>query len=267
MDMLAHYGFHKIPFTQELQPDEHLPLPHFDQALADLRKSVEKRMCATLIAPSGTGKTGVLRLLRHHLPEARYHVRYVKVTSLSKRDLCREITAACGLRPAGTYPNLVRRLQEHWEVSSQTDGIRHLLILDEAHDMRPEVLAILRILTNFEMDSRLVLSVVLAGQPALKVLLRKEELEDVARRMAAYATLRLLSRDETIKYVEHRCAIAGASSVPFDTGALEAIYEMSRGNMRTIDHLALEALEIAADSDAETVASGHIIAARRKLWP
>ena len=47
-------------------------------------------------------------------------------------------------QPAGNYPNLVRRLREHWEVSSQADGIRNLLILDETPDIRPEVLAILR---------------------------------------------------------------------------------------------------------------------------
>ena len=256
-------GVHEIA----LRPDEHLSLPHFDEALDDLRKPADRRMSAALIAPSGTGKTSVLRLLRHSLPEARYHVRYVKVTSLSMRDFCSEVSAACGLQPAGTYPNLVRRLQAHWETAAQNDGIRYLLILDEAHDMRPEVLGILRILTNFEMDSRLVLSVILSGQPPLKAALNKEDLEDVARRMAVYATLRLLSRDETCRYVEHRCAIAGAATSPFDSGALDAIYEMSRGNMRTIDHLALEALENAALGGAATVASGHVIAARRKLWP
>ena len=266
MDMQAHFGFHKLPFTQELRPDEHLALPHFDEALGELRQSVERRMCGALIAPSGPGKTGVLRLLRHGLPEARYHVRYVKVTSLSKRDMCREIAAACGLAPAGSFPYLVRRLQEHWEASSNTDGVRPLLVLDEAHDMRPEVLAILRILTNFEMDSRLVLSVVVAGQPALKSLLAKDLLEDVARRIDAYATLRLLSRDESDRYVEHRSAIAGATTTPFDTGSFEAIYEMSRGNMRAIDHLALKALQIAAEAEASVVSSGHVVAARSKLW-
>jgi len=267
MDLLAHFGMRKLPFTQELLPEEHLALPHLDEALFDMRKTVERRLCFVLMAPSGGGKTGLVRLLRHQLPEARYHVHYVKVTSLSKRDLCREIAAACSLPPVGSYPTLVRRLQEHWEGESQTDGVRPVLILDEAHDIRDEVLAILRILTNFEMDSRLVVSIVLCGQSGLRVALSRDALEDVARRIASYATLRLLSRDETGLYIEHRCAIAGATAQPFDQGAQDAIHEMSRGNMRAIDRLALGALELAADSGAEAVSSGQVIAARRKLWP
>ena len=48
-------------------------------------------MSAALIAPAGTGKTALLRHLRSVLPEPRYYVQYVKVTGLSKRDMCREI--------------------------------------------------------------------------------------------------------------------------------------------------------------------------------
>jgi type II secretory pathway predicted ATPase ExeA len=267
MDMLAHFGFRKTPFTLELSPEEHLDLPHFDSALVRMTKVVEKRLCATITAVPGTGKTSLIRLLDHRLPEARYRVHYVKVTSLSKRDFCREIAAVCGIAPVGTYPNLVRKLQQHWETSSAVDGLRTILILDEAHDIRPEVLAILRILTNFEMDSRLVISIILAGQPPLKAMLGRDELEDVAKRIATYVDLRLLSRDETLLYIEHRCLIAGAATTHFDTAALEAIYEMSRGNMRAIDRLALEALEIAAEAKAGVVSSGHVVAAKRNLWP
>lgn len=267
MDTLAHFGFRKTPFTQELTPDEHLPLPHIDKARVEIKRAIERRLPAALIAPAGAGKTSLVRSLCHDLPDARYLVRYVKVTNLSKRDFCREIAAACSLRPVGTYPNLVRRLQEHWEASTGSDGLRPVLILDEAHDMSPEVLGILRILTNFDMDSRLVLSVVLCGQPPLKAMLNRDELEDVARRIASYSTLRLLSRDETARYVDHRCAIAGAATSPFDPAATEAIYEMSRGNMRTIDRLALEAIEIAAAAGAKAVGSGNVVAARSSLWP
>jgi general secretion pathway protein A len=117
------------------------------------------------------------------------------------------------------------------------------------------------------MDSRLVLSVVLAGQPPLGTLLSREDLDAVAQRLAHYATLRLLSRDETTQYIEHRCAIAGAASTPLDGGAIDAIYEMSRGNLRAIDRLALKTLEIAAARDVETAASAHVAQARKQLWP
>jgi general secretion pathway protein A len=122
-------------------------------------------------------------------------------------------------------------------------------------------------LTNFEMDSRLVLSVVLAGQPPLATLLRRSELEGIARRFAHYAQLRPLSRDETAAYVAHRCTVAGAATVPFDQGSLDALFEIGRGNLRATDQLALKALEIAAAKEADTVESVHVIDARRLLWP
>ncbi len=267
MDLLSLFGMHKPPFTREIQPEEHLGFPFADEAFEGLLQAVSGRMSCALISPAGTGKTALLRRLRGALPEARYHVRYVKVTSLSKRDMCREIAAACGLSPAGTYPALVRKLQQHWDDGMGTDGVRPVLILDEGHDLRHDVLAILRILTNFDMDSRLVLSIVLAGQPPLGTMLAREDLDAVARRLAHYAVLRLLSRDETTQYIEHRCAIAGAATVPFDSGAIDSIYEMSRGNLRAIDRLGLKSLEIAAARDVETAASAHVAQAPKQLWP
>ena len=170
------------------------------------------------------------------------------------------------LSPTGIYPALVRKLQDAF-AHTTSDGMRPVILLDEAHDLRPESLAMLRVLTNFEMDSRLVVSVVLAGQPHLKLLLRHPEQTAIAHRLAHYAELRLLSRDETRAYVEHRCTLAGARTNPFDADAQETIFEMSRGNLRAIDRLALAALHLAAKASHTTVSSGDVIAARKSLWP
>ena len=242
-------------------------MPHLDPIRDALVDRLERRMSAAIIAPAGTGKTCLLRAVRARLPDARYRVHYVKVTDLGKRDLCREVANAVGVPPAGSYPMLVRRLQEDFEQTSATDGVRFVLVLDDAHEIRPDVLGVLRILTNFEWDSRLVLSVVLAGQPPLETMLKKASLEDVAQRIAYYARLRLLSRDETVRYVEHRCTIAGARTVPFDGGAVDTVFEMSRGNLRAIDRLALAALDETAARSAATVASTDVVAARKHLWP
>lgn len=267
-DFRSRFGFHTTPFTRELPVDDRYHNPVFQEVIDSLAQVADKRMSAALIAPAGTGKTALLRaLVRDHLPEARYRVHYTKVTDLSKRDICREIALAAGAPPAGSYPYLVRNLQERFSSLSETDGLRPVLILDDAHDLRPQVLGVLRVLTNFEMDSRLVLSVLLAGQPPLKELLHRPAFEDVARRLAHYATLRLLSRSETTEYLEHRSTVAGATTVPFDSKAVDAIYEIGRGNLRATDRLALKGLEVAHGENADVVDHTHVVCARKVLWP
>ena len=266
-DLRSRFGFHCLPFTREIPVEDRFMHELYERPLKHLFGTLDKRMSAALIAPAGTGKTMLLRALMARLPHARYRVHYVKVTDLSKRDLCREIATAMGLQPAGSYPLLVRRLQERLVDDLDADGVRPAIFLDDSHGIRAEVLGILRILTNFEMDSRLVVSFVLAGQPPLTRLLRDERLVDVAHRLAHCATLRPLSRPETGAYIEHRCRVAGATATPFDGGAVEALYEIGRGNPRATDHLALQAVELAHEADGDTVDAEHITAARHLLWP
>lgn len=266
MDLRARFGFHQTPFTREIRIDHRFRLPATDDALDAVAATVEQRLSAALIAPAGTGKTAILRALVARLPEARYRCHYVKVTGLSKRDMCREIATAIGAPPAGAFPFLLRRIQERFTQDTETDGVRPVLLLDEAHELRPDVLAMLRVLTNFDMDSRLVLSLVLAGQAPLAALLRRDELEDVARRISHYATLRLLSRDEMGRYVEHRCTVAGAVNVPFDAAAMDALYELGRGNLRATDALALKALELAHRQGRDVVDAAPVLEARKCLW-
>ena len=204
MDLRSTFGLHATPFTREIRIEDQLTLPMHEEALDGLRRALDGRMSGALIAPSGTGKTALLRRLVAGLPEARYQVRTVKVTGLSKRDLCREIAVVCGVSSDGTYPALVRRLTERFETTLDDGGLRPVLVLDEAHELRPEVLSMLRLLTNFKMDSRLVLSIVLSGQPPLATLLRRDDQEAIARRLVYYATLRTFSDAETRAYVEHR---------------------------------------------------------------
>ena len=267
MDIQAQFGFRKPPFTREIETKEYYRPPHFDEVTERVTSTVKRRMSAALISVAGAGKTSALRAITQSLPDTQYDTRYIKVTGLSKRDMCREIARACDLPSAGNYPALVRCIQEGLEQRLGNEGRRPVLLLDEAHDMRPDVLGILRVLTNFSMDSRLVISFILAGQTGLGTLLKRHDLEDIFQRIQYFGVLRALSRDETMKYIEHRCTIAGAASTPFDNHAIDAIYDITRGNMRAIDRLARTALEEAARQQAEVVSHVEVLAARRVLWP
>ena len=112
-----------------------------------------------------------------------------------------------------------------------------------------------------------MVSLVLAGQPALAKILSRDDQDAIARRIIHYARLRPLSRDETAHYVQYRMGIAGARQSPFDSASLDAIYEIARGNLRQTDNLALESLELAAAAKLQVVGAQHVSAARRALWP
>lgn len=264
-DLRSHLGCHAVPFTREIDPHDRFDIPAAAEALRDLTRTVENRMSAALIAPSGAGKTVLLRALMAALPQARYRVHEVKVTDLSKRDMCREIATVCGLPPVGTYPNLLRKLQQRFTEQVDEEGLRPVLLIDEAQDMRPDVLATLRILTNFELDSRLVLSVILAGDSRLHQLLERHELEPIRRRLAHVATLPLLARDQTHAYLQHRLQLAGVAQQIFLDDAADAVHEITRGNLRAIDHLCFKSLEIAARRNQHDVTAPMIAEARKHL--
>lgn len=267
LDVRAHFGLSALPLTRELDVDKRWRHPDHETVLEQLRGCVEQRMSAALIAPAGLGKSVVLRALAAGLPEARYRVRYAHVTALSRRDLCRELCATVGCPPAGHYGALVKRLREHFAGLLDEHSLRPVLLIDEAHDLRPEVLKILRVLTNFEMDSRLVVSIVLCGQPPLRDLLRRPDMDAVRGRLACYTTLRLLSRQESRQYVGYRCQLAGASRALFDDQAFDALFEAAQGNLRALDRLSLAALQDAAAAGASVVGVDHVISARGRVWP
>lgn len=264
-DLLSRFGFERTPFTREFSTNDRFRPDAHEETLKHLRRVVDERMSASLIAPAGCGKTTLLRTLRDALPSSRYRCSYLKVTDLSKRDFCRELSQALGLAPTGTYPTLVRRLQQHLEDGFVQERLHWLIILDEAQEFRPDVLGILRILTNFDMDSRLVVSLLLSGQMPLRKLLEREAMRAVADRLAHRATLGPLTQTDMETYIAHRCRIAGADRVPFDNEAIHGIFDICQGNYRACDRLAYKSLEIAHDKEHKLVGTEHVIAARRLL--
>ena len=161
----------------------------------------------------------------------------------------------------------MRVIQEHSRTLLDEESVNPVLIVDEAHDLRNEVLATLRVLTNFEMDSRLVVSVILAGQPQLRERLRHMDLECVRSRLTHLATLRLLTREESRDYIKHRLRECGGSDDLFDADAFEAMYGCAQGNLRALDRIAAKSLEVTMHEGASVVGSDQVMTARGLVLP
>ena len=115
------------------------------------------------------------------------------------------------------------------------------------------------------MGSTLV-SIILTGQPKMRDLLKREELQDIAQRIYHHTELRLLSAEESKDYLHHRCTVAGLSPFPFDDSATQSIFVLSRGNMRIMDLLCLKSLELASKRNLSGVGESLILEAKKTIW-
>jgi len=122
-------------------------------------------------------------------------------------------------------------------------GRHTTLIIDEAQ-LIPDKAAFeeLRLLTNFQLDDRNLLSLVLLGQPELRERLSRKPYRALRQRVGLTYHLGPLDGQETREYVTHRLRVAGREEMLFDDSALSVLYRHSGGVPRRINILAGNAL-------------------------
>jgi len=195
----------------------------------------------------GAGKTTVCRCLLEQIPK-RCNVAYIfnpKLTALElMKTVCDEFHVPYRQddhRPL-TVKDYLDPLNE-FLLKTHAVGLNNVLIIDEAQNLSAGVLEQLRLLTNLETNERKLLQIVLIGQPELRAMLARPELEQLAQRVIARYHLDALTEAETGQYLRHRLAVAGLSTAnPFSRRAMLRIHQRSRGVPRRINLLADRAL-------------------------
>jgi general secretion pathway protein A len=195
----------------------------------------------------GAGKTTVCRCFLEQVPK-RCNVAYIFNPKLTVSELlksvCDEFHIPIPTRPPGTatVKDFLDPLNR-FLLRTHAVGQNNVLIIDEAQNLSADVLEQLRLLTNLETSERKLLQIILIGQPELRDMLARPELEQLAQRVIARFHLGALSETETAQYIRHRMAIAGLNApLPFDRPARQRIHEWSRGVPRRINLLCDRAL-------------------------
>ncbi|WP_332860660.1 AAA family ATPase [Janthinobacterium svalbardensis] len=192
----------------------------------------------------GAGKTTVCRCFMEQIPE-NCQLAYIFNPKLSVEELllsiCEEfrIAVAPGVASVKGY---VDAINAHL-LASHAQGKNNVLIIDEAQNLSAAVLEQLRLLTNLETSERKLLQIILIGQPELRAMLARPELEQLAQRVIARYHLGSLTADETASYIRHRLAVAGSTAQPpFAPRLMAQIHALSKGVPRRINLLCDRAL-------------------------
>ena len=195
----------------------------------------------------GTGKTTVCRCCLEQVPR-RCNVAYVFNPKLTVLELLGVITQEFGIpvqprvAEAPTIKDHLDPLNEYL-LRTHAVGQNNVLIIDEAQNLSAEVLEQLRLLTNLETHSRKLLQIVLIGQPELRTMLARPDLEQLSQRVIARYHLSALTEAETAYYIRHRLAVSGLSgALPFDRAARKRVHQLAGGVPRRINLLCDRAL-------------------------
>jgi len=135
---------------------------------------------------------------------------------------------------------------------------RVVLIVDEAQNLSAPAMESLRMLSNINADKDQLLQIILVGQPQLRDLLMRPELQQFAQRVAADFFIPPLNTVEVGDYIGHRLKVAGRERQLFTPLATAKIARAAGGVPRSVNILCDLALVYGYAQEARLI-DVHII--------
>ncbi|QMU61928.1 MAG: AAA family ATPase [Gammaproteobacteria bacterium] len=236
---LEFFGISDKPF--QITPDTrflYLTPRHRDGLAHLLYGADEAGGFILLTGEVGTGKTMLCRSVLEQMPD---HVNVALI--LNPRQSSKELIASiCDelnipyRRSTTSLKYLVDRLNLYL-LKQHAQGKRTVLVVDEAQNLRAEVLEQIRLLTNLEVATQKLLQIILIGQPELQAILARPELRQLTQRITARFHLTPLSKEETAAYIRHRLQIVGFKGELFSKGAVQIVHQLSDGVPRLVNNI------------------------------
>lgn len=258
MNEQHYYGFAKEPFAADVRVEDLYPAPYLAATTERILYAIRLGAVSLITGEVGSGKSTALRYAASKLHPSQYKVVPVIATSGSLIEMLRQI--CIGLDVAYTYTSVARLAKTIRDVVAETARKKQIpvLVIDEANLVRLEVLAEIHTLIQFDMDSKPLMPVVLAGQNNLLDKLMYLTSRPLASRVIGRSHLEGLKAKDMEGYLKHHLEIAGIREQLFSDEAILAIHQGSGGLLRRANYLAKGALVAAAAEKCRVVAAEHV---------
>jgi len=235
----GYWGFKEKPFENTPDPRFLYHSPRHEEALMRLFYAVRERKGAALLTGDyGSGKTLLSRALISNLSQQgeKYKIALIVNPKLPTRDFLREIIyQLVNEEVKGNKIKLLHilneRLYKNVDLNKET-----VIIIDEAQTIeKAGVFEELRLLLNFQLNDRFLLTLLLLGQPELKPKIKA--IPQLEQRLAVKYHLSALDEEQTRNYIEHRCKVAGLTHPIFTPSACNVIFSSTGGIPRKINNI------------------------------
>lgn len=261
----SYYGLRERPFNKTPDPRYLFQSRTHREALARLVHAVEERDIVLLTGDIGCGKTTLSRALMDELgPE--FKVMLFINPRLTPMEFLRTLALRLDIvDPSRFKTDLLEQIGAALYEEYQK-GICPVLVLDEAQLVPyKETFDEIRLLTNFQLDDRNLMSVVLIGQPELRRRLAHPAYEPLRQRIGMQYTLKPLNETEVAEYLDFRLVVSGGTPGLFTPEAVSLIYRYSGGVPRRINHVASLAMLEGFGREVRVIGDGILDAILNEL--
>jgi type II secretory pathway predicted ATPase ExeA len=243
----AFFHLDRRPFIASPRTDHYFPARSIEQARQSLTRCISRSEGpGAIIGPSGTGKSLLCFVLAKQFRD-KMKVAVVQGGRLrTRKSLLQNVLFELKQPFRGMDEDELRlSLLDYLEAKDPAQR-RLLLIIDDAHLIRGQVLADIAALCGHVRDGEPIIQFVLAGGPSLEEKLAHPRLESLQQRIAARCYLQALSYDETASFIKAQVENCGGQlENVIANDAVAALYRASDGVPRLINQIGDHALLLA----------------------
>jgi len=217
----------------------------------------------------GCGKTTLVQKLLSELDEKNVIVAKIFQTQLDEVEFLQAALVEFGLNPFNAKKVELLDMLNTYVIDQYLQGKQVILVVDDAHNLRPKVLEEIRLLAGLETRKEKILHVILVGQPQLNDTLDHPDMEQLLQRVKLRYHIRALTQTELGEYVRHRLHIAGAENEAlFPPEAMGVMFNYTGGVPRLANTLCDTVLTCAYADGLRKITVDVIETALRELqWP
>jgi general secretion pathway protein A len=249
------FGLSHMPFTKKLDIKNIYKNSTINDAYACLAYGIYDEDIILFTGPAGSGKSVVLRALIDSFDSAKYMPGFLRGANMNDTALYKAVLECLRI----DSPYFKRDLKIFFYKTIPELNKKPVIIIDDAHDLEDNALCAITAMSNFDCDSKNIITFILCGHNELRERIKYSTFKALKQRIRISVKMNGLNLEETCKYIDHQTKLCSNLNPIYSDDAKSKIFARSKGNPRLVNMICYQSLIKAAADEYKIIDSNNLV--------